>query len=45
VERLADPAAGLDERLRDIARLPITEIVDITSPERRAGRAAGPNPI
>ena len=43
VEALADPAAG--ERLRAIARLPITEIVDIAEPERRAERASGPAPI
>jgi class 3 adenylate cyclase len=43
VERLAD--GGLDDRLREIARLPITEIVEIASPERRAGRPTGSAPI
>lgn len=43
VEALADPAAG--ERLREIARLPITEIVDIAEADKRAERASGPAPI
>jgi class 3 adenylate cyclase/DNA-binding transcriptional MerR regulator len=42
VESLADPAAG--ERLQEIARLPITEIVDIAEPDKRAERASGPIP-
>ena len=42
VETLADPAAG--ERLREIARLPITEIVDIAESDPRAERASGPAP-
>lgn len=43
VEALADPAAG--ERLREIARLPITEIVDIAESDKRAERASGPAPL
>ena len=45
VEAMADPAAGPGERLREIARLPITEIVDIAESDRRAERASGPAPI
>lgn len=45
VERLAQPPAGLDPRLRGIAHLPVTEIAGITSPQRRASGAAGPHPI
>ena len=45
VDGLSDPATGRSERLRDIARLPITEIVDISAPDPRAHGAVGPNPI
>ena len=45
VEGLAPPAAGHGDRLRDIARLPITEIVDIAAPDKRVERAVGPTPI
>jgi len=44
VDGLTDPATARSERLRDIARLPITEIVDIAAPDKRADRAAGQNP-
>lgn len=40
VDRLADVNAGPGIRLHDIARLPITEIVEIASSERRRERAA-----
>jgi len=39
VEHLADAAGGLPENLKDIARLPITEIVEITPPDERRERA------
>jgi len=45
VDRLADPAASRSERLRDIARLPITEIVDISAPDLRTHGAVGSNSI
>jgi adenylate cyclase len=44
VDGLTDPATPRSERLSDIARLPITEIVDIAAPDKRADRAAGQNP-
>ncbi len=40
-QHMADPAIGSGDPPRDIARLPITEIVDITSPQPRSGRTAG----
>jgi class 3 adenylate cyclase len=44
VEHLAGPATGAGDPLRDIARLPITEIVEVMSPDGRTSRAPGPNP-
>lgn len=44
VDRLIDLSAGCCERLRDIARLPITEIVDIAPADKRSGRIAGEEP-
>ncbi len=44
VDRLIDPSAGCCERLKGIARLPITEIVDIAPADKRLGRTAGEEP-
>jgi adenylate cyclase len=40
VDRLAEPAGATSARLQDIARLPITEIVDIAAPAARHERPA-----
>ncbi len=45
VDRLADSNGALHPRLQDIARLPITEIVDIAPAERRRDRPAHPHQI
>ncbi len=39
IEHLTDAASAVPERLKDIARLPITEIVEITSPVEFRDRA------
>ncbi len=44
VEHLADAAGALDEKLKDIARLPITEIVEIAAPDQRRDRAVDEPP-
>jgi adenylate cyclase len=44
VEGLTDPTTSRSESLTDIARLPITEIVDIATPDPRTDRAVGHNP-
>ena len=44
VEGLTDPTTSRSESLTDIARLPITEIVDIAIPDPRTDRAVGHNP-
>ena len=43
-DRLADPAGPTAARLQDIARLPITEIVDVAAPAARRERPSEPNP-
>lgn len=43
IERLAEATGGAGERFREIARLPITEIVDIADHERRREREPDQN--
>lgn len=43
-DRLADGAGPAAARLQDIARLPITEIVDVAGPAARRERPLEPNP-
>jgi adenylate cyclase len=43
-DRLADAAGPTAARLQDIARLPITEIVDVAAPAARRERPSEPNP-
>jgi hypothetical protein len=44
VDSLADPAAAPVEKLKDIARLPITEIVEIAAPDKGRDIAVDQNP-
>jgi hypothetical protein len=45
VENLADMAAAASQHLTSIARLPITEILDIAANASAADRTAGRNPV
>ena len=44
VDRLTDLSAGSCERLKEIARLPVTEITDMAPADSRAGRDAARDP-